>query len=564
MASAEQYAAWIVANQDKKGTPQFDAVAKAYKAAKYGVQVAPTSPDAQPAAQAEPSILRSLGKSAGNFVAGAARGAGDIGSTILSVTADPIDGLLDGSRSGKESRDAERRRMMDAGLRTMGADTESVPFQVGKVGAQVAGTLGAGGAAGNLLLKVAPRAVPLATALSTGGMGATGANLLTRTVGGATSGALSAGAVNPNDMGAGAVIGGAIPVGGALVSKMAKGGGNLLADLVGGIGTHTGGESIRQAVSAGAKGGKAGKAFVENMRGNADMADVLGQAKAGLSAMRAAKSAEYRAGMAGVSADKSVLAFDGVDDAITKAAGVTSFKGQVKSEAAENVRQKIAAVVDEWKSLDPAEYHTPEGFDALKQRVGAILESVPIEERTAMMVGRDIYKAIGNEITKQAPTYAKVMSAYSKASDDIFEIERALSLGNKSSADTAMRKLQSLTRNNVSTNYGNRLSLMNMLEAQGGQEIMPALAGQSLSSWTPRGLGSAVAGGAGAAGYMSGSMGAAIPVMAAQSPRLVGETAYKLGQASRPVNALMSRIAPNAYRAAPVVIAPRTGKKKEK
>ena len=35
----------------------------------------------------------------------------------------------------------------------------------------------------------------------------------------------------------------------------------------------------------------------------------------------------------------------------------------------------------------------------------------------------------------------------------IKEIEKALSLNNRASADTAMRKLQSLTRNNVYTNY---------------------------------------------------------------------------------------------------------------
>ena len=34
MATAEQYAQWIVANKDKKGTPEFDTVAKAYQLAK--------------------------------------------------------------------------------------------------------------------------------------------------------------------------------------------------------------------------------------------------------------------------------------------------------------------------------------------------------------------------------------------------------------------------------------------------------------------------------------------------------------------------------------------------
>ena len=37
MASAEEYAAWIVKNADKKGTPQFDTVAKAYSLAKTSI-----------------------------------------------------------------------------------------------------------------------------------------------------------------------------------------------------------------------------------------------------------------------------------------------------------------------------------------------------------------------------------------------------------------------------------------------------------------------------------------------------------------------------------------------
>ena len=80
------------------------------------------------------------------------------------------------------------------------------------------------------------------------------------------------------------------------------------------------------------------------------------------------------------------------------------------------------------------------------------------------------------------------MKDYSQGMDTISEIKRSLSLGEKASVDTGMRKLQSLMRNNVSTNYGNRLDLARALEAQGGQEIMPALAGQSLSSVAPRGL----------------------------------------------------------------------------
>ena len=49
MATADQYAAWIVANKDKQGTPDFETVANAYKAAKAEEMPAPK--------QADPSLL---------------------------------------------------------------------------------------------------------------------------------------------------------------------------------------------------------------------------------------------------------------------------------------------------------------------------------------------------------------------------------------------------------------------------------------------------------------------------------------------------------------------------
>lgn len=320
------------------------------------------------------------------------------------------------------------------------------------------------------------------------------------------------------------------------ISKAVPYVGGKVADVIGGLGTHTGGESLRQAARSGMQGGGSAKTFTQNMRGKVPMTDVLETAKANLDDIGRAKSAEYRAGMAQVSGDKTVLKFNGIDKAIQDAAQNVTFKGQVKNQKAADVLQKIADDVDQWKNLDPVQYHTPEGMDALKQRVGAMVESIPFEEKTARMVGNKIYHSIKGEITQQAPVYSDVMKGYSEASDQIKEIERALSLGKKASIDTAMRKLQSLTRNNVNTNYGNRAALAKQLEAQGGREIMPSLAGQALNSWTPRGLGGAVAGGLGLGGYAVGGAPLAIPMLAAQSPRLMGEAALKAGQSANLIN----------------------------
>jgi hypothetical protein len=234
--------------------------------------------------------------------------------------------------------------------------------------------------------------------------------------------------------------------------------------------------------------------------------------------------------MSGIKSDKSVLDMSGITQSTDDAIGMVSYKGQVKNEKAAGALQRIRAEVDNWKALDPVEYHTPEGLDALKQKIGGIVEEIPYEQKTARMAAGNVYNAVKSEITKQAPGYAKVMKEYSDATETIKEIEKALSLGNKSAADTSMRKLQSLMRNNANTSYGYRLDLAKQLEQAGGNQLMPSLAGQALNELTPRGIQRAGVGSGGAALAYMGNPLAAGALAASSSPRLMGEAAYFSGK----------------------------------
>ena len=305
-----------------------------------------------------------------------------------------------------------------------------------------------------------------------------------------------------------------------------------------GVTTGVGEEPIKQAYVAGRTGGETGKSFVENLRGEVPVQDVLETAKSDLAAMGQQRQAAYRADMQAIRGDKSVLDFTDIDNALAGAAGRTQFKGQVIKPGAADKVQQARELVDNWKNLDPAQYHTPEGLDALKQQVGDVLEGIPFEQKNARAAVGDVYNSIKTTINNQAPQYAKVMKNYGEASETIREIERALSLGQKSSADTAMRKLQSLMRNNVQTNYGNRLNLAKQLEQAGGQPIMPALAGQALSEWTPRGIQRATAAPSAALSYMAGGIPYAVGSAVSSSPRLVGEAALKAGQLARGLRAV--------------------------
>lgn len=294
--------------------------------------------------------------------------------------------------------------------------------------------------------------------------------------------------------------------------------------------TGVGTEPISQAYRAGKEGGQTAQTFLENLRGKADMQDVLDIAKTNLDAIRKQRSDAYKANMQNIKNDATVLNFTGIDKAVSQAFDNFTFKGKPKNELAVQKLEEVKGKIDEWKALDPAEYHTPEGLDALKQTVGQVLED--LKPRTPSDVAvKGVYNAIKDEITKQAPTYAKTMKAYSDATDLIREIERSLSLGDKASADTAMRKLQSVMRNNVNTNYGQRMALMKELESAGGLEMMPALAGQALSDIAPRGIQRAAVPINAILGFQAGGLPAAAAGAVLSSPRAIGEASYYAGKA---------------------------------
>jgi len=304
-----------------------------------------------------------------------------------------------------------------------------------------------------------------------------------------------------------------------------------------GMTTGVGKEAVTNAFKAGLEGDQT---FMQNLRGQVPMQDALDAAKQGLENIKQKKNAQYRSGIMDITNDKSILDFSDVDQALADAQKLSTYKGQIKNQRGYETYQKMKDVVDNWKTLDPAEYHTPEGFDALKQTLGGIADPIPYEERTAAATASQVYNKVKKTINDQAPTYADVMKNYADASEQIREMEKTLSLKQSFSADTALRKLQSLTRNNVSTNYGQRLDLAKQLEAQGGVPFINALSGQAMQSTMPRGL--ATLGGIGTliASRLANPM--ALGMLPFQSPRLVGEAAYGLGRGAGVAGQALSNV----------------------
>jgi len=211
-------------------------------------------------AKAGPSMLGEVGNQIGNLVAGGVRGAGSIGATLM-YPVDKATDLIKGDRgpsmsglvTGQQplSRNEERRQAMDSALETLGADPSSPAYKVGKVGAEIAGTAGVGGAVANVAGRapaIAAAAPNVLTAIRTGGMGAGSATGITgaavRATGGAINGGLSAGLVDPEQAGAGSLIGGTLPS----AVKVAGTAGNLIGSGINSLGQATAKRLMQSAV----------------------------------------------------------------------------------------------------------------------------------------------------------------------------------------------------------------------------------------------------------------------------------------------------------------------------
>ncbi|MCA3040036.1 MAG: hypothetical protein ING37_05500 [Rhodocyclaceae bacterium] len=168
----------------------------------------------------------------GDALAGAVRGAGSIGATIVAPWDMAKDAIAGKGLSLESNR--QRRADMDAALGNLGADTNSWAYAGGKLAGEIAGTAGAGGVLAKPLQALAatrygsgiePILSGAAQALQTGGfrvgdLAGTGLGTAARVAGGAATGAVSAGMVNPEDAGLGALIGGGMPVATQAIGKV--------------------------------------------------------------------------------------------------------------------------------------------------------------------------------------------------------------------------------------------------------------------------------------------------------------------------------------------------------
>lgn len=324
------------------------------------------------------------------------------------------------------------------------------------------------------------------------------------------------------------------------------------AGVLGGL-TGVGTEAIKAGASAALEGGDAMKAFQEGLRGGATPEELVGDAKNALDEIVNQRSDNYKAFQNSLKGDTTTYDVSPVNNELNKqldnfnitknSDGTLDFsRSSLRFNKA--AQEDINTIYQEMKGFGtkPGD-KTALGIDNLKQAFQDVY--TPSSKGRALVAA--VTKKVRN-VLDAVPGYSDEMKNYSDTTSQIKEIQKSLSLGDTATTDTAFRKLM----NSFGKNSTLRQQFLKQLDEISGGQLLPKIAGQKLSAFTP--------GGAQTVGELLGGTGITLatggaglmPVIAtvlSSSPRLVGEVINALGltgQAARIATEALSRFIPSS------------------
>ena len=319
-------------------------------------------------------------------------------------------------------------------------------------------------------------------------------------------------------------------------------GGGVISQILG-MTTGAGKNPIRIAYETGKQGTKQEvDAFLKGINNNASPESLVQRANNALNQIKKQVGLEYQANKAKLKTDKQVIGFDDIDSALEDIKQAGKFERTTVNPSTVNMQNKIRKIVNAWKKKNPKKYHTPEGIDALKRRIGDLYDSTQPGTQERLVVDK-VYNSIGDTIRKNAPIYDEMMKSYAEGKTLIREIQDTFSLKEKKSTDTQFRKLTSILRDGVNANFGERFNLAQRLN-QLDPTLFPELAGESLKSYVPQGIQRAIGSGNLGLSAYAGSLldPTTIATLGAQSPKIVGRGAFELGRGVRGIQNLGQQI----------------------
>ena len=323
------------------------------------------------------------------------------------------------------------------------------------------------------------------------------------------------------------------------VKAIGRGAGALLDTATARVGSQAFGGALR----AGADSAQSfltrkqnpSKGFVEQMRGKIDDTELVELAQRKLSDAIKSKNAKYDKSMGKIGQTRVTKAFDELNATIKKTKDdFARTSGIVTDPAMLKFLNLMEGKVNYFKKNK--KLHTIEGMDKLKQSLQGQIESLPLGSNQMKTAGSRIANNVRTAIGNVDPAYKKMMKEYGADAQFIKDdLGKTLSLSKQSgkTIDSTLRKLTSASRNNVNTNFGSRLKTIQSLDEFGEVgALIPQIMGNAFKGFAPRSIGFSTAGVGAAGGVATGV--ASIPMAAgflmAQSPRVIGEILYKMGQ----------------------------------
>ena len=276
-----------------------------------------------------------------------------------------------------------------------------------------------------------------------------------------------------------------------------------------------------------------GEQFVKAMRGQITGTEIVDNAKKALQVIKDNRAAAYQGKLAEISAldgviiDKNPI-YKHLGDLMKRYNAKITPDGTIDtSKVAMGVkgRKDIAEVIDSVKSWDD---FSPTGMDTLKRQLADFYS----ESSQARQFVTSIENNVANSIKAKVPAYAEMTKGYAEATSLIKDIEsnlmmRKQGISGRITADQTLRRLTSAMRENFEL----RRELVNALDAEGAQDVAAQVAGYAMSQGIPRGLIGTLS--AGATGYLAYMNPKFWPLLAASSPRVMGEFLNAYGKAKR-------------------------------
>ncbi len=312
-------------------------------------------------------------------------------------------------------------------------------------------------------------------------------------------------------------------VGGPLVTTLGpKIGEKIIAPIIGSR-ALTGAET--ETVLRAAKGTEA---FRMGMKGNVNAQQIYNEADSALDKMLQTRSTEYKAALPELQRSKVNLDIIPLKDEMNKKLSEfgVQFNNQGKiirstlDRSTVKDAERVIDMIDNW-GIQPGDL-TPSGVDMLKRNLDSFYS--PNKNISAFITPlRNKAKEL---ITNEVPGYAHQMKKYEQWSELIRDIRQNLSMGDKSSIESGIRKLMSSLRDDNEF----RRSLIQELEKMGQAPLLDKIAGLRMKGIIPLQHGGTQLVGAEILSSIITGNPKVLGGLYLASPRLMGETINALGR----------------------------------